>query len=499
MARVEQVANPSISLGGDTSSMQRSELPVRQERSSASQIGNLGRIWKRAFGVVSREHVLSLADQAVVSGTSFLTTLLIARWGGPSQLGVYATGISLLISLLAFQDSLICQPYLIQKHCPGGNPAEHAGAYLTFSALFSVGSIVALTVAGLGLLKWGSDAEIIAITWVLAGVAPFALTRDFARRFAFAHLDMGRAFLLDLATAIIQLLALGWLAVNGWMSALTACAALGAACAFTTIMWLHHARAKFRIRAWQVRITLRQAWALGKWLFAGRVTSELQRLSAYWILMVIAGAAITGAYAACMSIVNFANPLLIGLTNVLMPKSALAWKEGGWPKLRYETIRSTVLIAALMAPLILAVLVAGDTTLRFLFRGNEFEGLGHTLTVLVAATLMGALTMPPSNALAAMERVRAIFITDILAATLTVVCVSLFVIQWGLLGAAYGWLAGTVADAVGRWVAFFMHAPRVCDPVPVSRAAHNTITPRALAAVAHISWRGALAEEVSPK
>jgi hypothetical protein len=41
-----------------------------------------------------------------VSGTSFLTTLLIARSSDAGQLGVYAVGISLLGSLAAFQDSL---------------------------------------------------------------------------------------------------------------------------------------------------------------------------------------------------------------------------------------------------------------------------------------------------------------------------------------------------------------------------------------------------------
>jgi len=35
-------------------------------------------------GLVSREHILSLADQTVVSGTSFLTTVLIARWFEPT-------------------------------------------------------------------------------------------------------------------------------------------------------------------------------------------------------------------------------------------------------------------------------------------------------------------------------------------------------------------------------------------------------------------------------
>src|SRR5271169_1885288 len=60
-----------------------------------------------ALRLVSREHILALADQAIVSASGFLTTLLIARWSDSTQLGVYALGLSLVLSLLAFQDSFI--------------------------------------------------------------------------------------------------------------------------------------------------------------------------------------------------------------------------------------------------------------------------------------------------------------------------------------------------------------------------------------------------------
>ena len=167
--------------------------PAWQMRPPVSAIAeNLGRVWKHAFRLVSRVHVLSLADQAVVSGTGFLTTLLIARWSGAEQLGVYAVGISMLGAILTCQYSLILEPYLIQRHYSQGTPAERAGASLTLSVLFSAASILVLTVVATGFLELGAGREIVVMTWAIAGALPFALTRDFARQFSFARLAFGR-------------------------------------------------------------------------------------------------------------------------------------------------------------------------------------------------------------------------------------------------------------------------------------------------------------------
>jgi O-antigen/teichoic acid export membrane protein len=428
---------------------------TQQRRPPVSTIGEgLGRTWENAVRLISREHVLSLADQGVVSGTGFLTTLLIARWSGSTQLGIYALGLSLLVSAVGFQDSLILQPYQIQRHYPGGTHAERAGASLTLSILFSAGSILVLTVAALGFMRWDVGPEIVEITWAVAAIAPFALTRDFVRRFAFAQLDMSRVLLLDSAVAIIQLSALGWLGASGRLSALNACAALGGAVAFPTAVWLYHARTEFTIRVQHVRIVLKETWGLGRWLLAGRATVQLQGYVTYWIAMAMAGAAVTGVYAACMSIVGFANPLMIGLTNVLMPKSVLAWKSSGGPGLWHEAIRSAVLVAALLGSFSLVVLLAGDHVMRFLYHGKEFEGHGHLLTVLAVAMSLGTLGMPASIALATMERPRAIVMIGVVQAVLSVTLVSVFLSEWGLLGAAYGGLITAMAGTVARWVAF---------------------------------------------
>ena len=60
---------------------------------------------------VSGTHVSALFDQAVVSGASFLTMILIGRWTNPVELGLYAIGASILLSFLATQQTLISLPY----------------------------------------------------------------------------------------------------------------------------------------------------------------------------------------------------------------------------------------------------------------------------------------------------------------------------------------------------------------------------------------------------
>ena len=111
-----------------------------------------------------------------------------------------------------------------------------------------------------------------AVLWALAGVMPFALLREFSRRFAFAHLRMSQALVLDLAVATVQLLGLAWLASIGALSATTAYAAFGAGCALSGAVWLYLDRSNFVIHWKKVWPTMQQSWSLGKWLFSSNST-----------------------------------------------------------------------------------------------------------------------------------------------------------------------------------------------------------------------------------
>ena len=219
--------------------------------------------WLQLPRFISGAHVLALADQGVVSAASFLTTVIIGRWTNASQLGIYAIGISVLASSYTIQGSLITLPYSIQRHRPLGTPAEHAGSSLAHSGLLAAAATIVLMVTALGLFASGAQPELTAITWALAGVMPFALLREFGRRYAFTHLQLAQALVLDVAVAVIQLSILGWLGWTGRMSAVTAFGAIGVSCGLASIGWFYLARGDFALCRRDARATMKLIWGLG--------------------------------------------------------------------------------------------------------------------------------------------------------------------------------------------------------------------------------------------
>ena len=433
-------------------------------------------VWLGRWLPVASTRGLALADQAVVSGTSFLTTVMIARWAYPKELGIYAMAISLLISWVAVQETLILLPYTVHRHSPEALPTEQAGSYLALSGLFSILAMVMFSLIALALSTAGAPHGLVAAILILAAAVPFASLREFGRRFAFAHLRVLPSLMLVLATSVLQLSGLAWLGHTGRLSAATACAAIGVANAVPSVVWLYLSRGNFASQRSQLRNTINRSWGFGKWLLATRIAEALRTQAAYWLLALVFGTAATGAYAASLSVVSFVNPLIIGLFNILLPQASLAFAEGGGSRLRRETIRDALMLGAAMTLFCLLVAVGGERAMQLLFHGPHYEGQGHTLLALALALLASALGMPAASALATIERSHAIFWASFIATVVTVVLASVLILNWGLVGAAYGLLAGNVVGTSARWAAFLYFVEQV-DPQVESNAVAGFTSP----------------------
>ncbi len=382
-----------------------------------------GAVWTTIQQIICGSHVMSLADQAIVSGTSFLTTVLVGRWTLPSELGVYSMGISLLASLLAIQDSLILLPYTIQRHRPTGTPGHQLGTALVLNGLLTGIGVLVLTATAWSLSAQHAEPALVSMIRVLALIAPLALLREFGRGIAFAHLQVTNALVLDAAMAAAQLGALGWLGWTGRMSAAAACAALGGACAVAGGAWLCLARGGLSIRPDRLWETTKQSWGLGKWLCASQITLSVQGFGTYWLLPLLLGYSTTGVYAACMSIASLANPLIAAFRNILTPRSVLALREGGVMRLRRQVIQDALLLSGAMVLFCIVIWFAGKDVMRLLYPGKEYEAERYVIAVLAAAVLASAAGFPASNALASMERPRAIVWTTTPGAAVTLALV----------------------------------------------------------------------------
>src|SRR5204862_7602351 len=121
--------------------------------------------------------------------------------------------------------------YTIQMDQLPGAPREHAFSSLVLSTLLSAVAMCVLSVAALVLSAVVAQRGLAEMSWALAATTPFVLTREFARRFAFAHLRVFHVLVVDGAVAAVNLGLLGWLSWTGQLSALTALGATGISCA----------------------------------------------------------------------------------------------------------------------------------------------------------------------------------------------------------------------------------------------------------------------------
>lgn len=421
--------------------------------------------------LAASDWALAVADQILVSGASFAATLLIGRTAS-AALGEYALAVSVVATVLALQNALVLLPYTIRRHRADAEEAADAGEALALSGLLSLAAAAACLVVAAALAGAGAGSAA-ALTATLGAAMPFLLLREFARRCALARLRMRAVLALDVAAAGMQLAGLAALAPSHTLGATGACAVLGLSCAIPALVWTAAGRREI---AWPVRELSRAAersWALGKWLLLGQLTVQVQSYCAYWLSGFIAGATVTGVYAACMSIIGFANPVVFGIGNVMTPKLAQAWQRGGGEGIRREAAKNALLLGSLMALFCLLVGAFGESLMELLLPGHEYQDHGAVLMVLAFAMLATATGMPASNALASMERPRAIVIVGGLGAAVTVALVGVLMTEYGLVGAAYGFLIGSIVGALGRWVAFLAVARNAHELPPPAHVLHR--------------------------
>jgi O-antigen/teichoic acid export membrane protein len=424
------------------------------------------RVWRMLGSLVSASHLLAWADQAVVSAASFLALVMIGRFTDASQLGVYALGNSILAMLLWAQDSLITRPYAIQLDRAAGSPAEHAFHALVLNVLLAVAAMLLLGAVALASLALDAHAQLVDFLLVLCVTVPFVLMREFARRFSFARLHIPQALALDVAAAVLLVAALAWLGRTGNLSASTAFLALAGSCGLAAAAWQYLARHEFAFRLAHFQATLKKSWNLGKWLLSNQLAVQSMGYVTYWLSAVIGGATMTGIYAACSSIVSFANPMVFGFFNILTPRSVRTLRTEGMAALRLQAGRDALVLGAMMAAFCVFVLLFGDKLMHLLYAGPEYEGNGHTLVVLAVASMVAAVGAPAAVALISAEHARVVAIIAAATAVLTCVLVWLMMSIWGLMGAAYALLIAETVGNVGRWTAFLTLAARTATVTP---------------------------------
>ncbi len=400
---------------------------------------------------IARERaVVSVIDQGIVSATGIATTLLVGRWGGATELGIFAMGLALILLVDEQLASLTSTPYMILAPSRRGVSRDRlAGSHFVHLLVLSVPVVSVLLLAAVlaRLLGWGDAARVAVTSAVLA--LPLYVAAQAIRRFLFVELRFSTALQCDLAGGLIQMACLGGLAVTGRLTGPTALliVSLSKFVGLAPALFLTGIRWRPGIRF--TKCHARRAWLLGRWVLLASLFWSVAAQLYPWFLTASHGVASAGVWAACLSVGNVMSPILLGGQNFAGPRLVEVFRTQSDQVALRHTMRTSVAFVLVLAPIATALSIWGGDAVVALY-GSEYAGQGLVVTLIAWSTVIAGAGFPLSRALFGRERTGLDLVGS--AASAAVVCTFglLFVRLWGPLGAAWSSLGANSTGAVTR-------------------------------------------------
>ncbi len=406
--------------------------------------------------------LLSILDQAIVSGVRFLTAVIIERQCGVDGLGVYTLGFTVLVYLIGTQDNLVVSAYTVYANrFDGQRRREYAGSVVMQYGLLAVLTLMGLLVAGYILTLRSNLVPIGAVFFALAIVIPFELLRQLGRRIAFAHLRVHRALVMDATTSAIYVVGLLLLISSASLTPVNAYLVLAVATAPVGLGWLIFFRSKLafsRQRLWE---HTRFNWQFSMWVFASFLVSTAHLYLVYWMLGLLMGVEATGQLAICMNVALLSNPFVLGIVNLMTAWAAQGLSTGGSRQLTKIVWQAAGMMSLAMFVFSVLVTSFGDIILQTVY-SHARTVPASLLIVSVMMVSVDAVSSPFESGLRALERTRVSFVIAPVTLVLTVLLAWFLMHEIGVLGAALGALAGKLTSCLWRIGAFSTCSSLAC-------------------------------------
>jgi len=405
---------------------------------------------RATLGSTAGQGGLALFDQFVVSGASFLTTVLIGRNCTENELALYALASSVVILGTSLQLAIISVPYSIHgTRLPDEDRPGYAGSTLAHQLMLSGLLATGMGVAAFAIAWTGGTVISAATAATLAAVIVPVLLKEYIRRVEMAHLRVAAACRLDAAVATLQIGGLLFLVYQALLSARTAFAMIGVACGLAAARALWSRRAGYALRLANVGNDFRRSWALGKWVLAAQAINAVVGSIVPWLLVLLRPTtAETAVFSACQGVALLANPFLLGMSGFVGPKAAHAFTAGGMHELRLVVSRMAWFISAVAAMFVVVMLAFGEQLVVALY-GSQYAGRGATVCMLAASVFVYAISLAPDLGLWAMERAELNVRPRLFGLAVTLVAGLVLVPSFGVLGGACSFLAGNAVASVG--------------------------------------------------
>jgi O-antigen/teichoic acid export membrane protein len=403
-----------------------------------------------------RSHELwALGDQAIVSGSNFVTGIVVGRSFGLHDFSLFTLIWMFVLFVQSLGSALVIAPMLSigPKHTNEQRSAYFGAVFLHQTSFVVVSTVIVAAILRLP-PRLLPDARLSEFTLPLVFCLVTQLLQDFLRRYLFLLGKVAPAIVLDAVSYVGRFGAIALLPSFSAMSMTGALWAIGVTSGAAVLLGL----AFVERPTWDRRVigeTTRRHWKFASWLAGSAV---MQWTS--WNLYVIAapyylGAPAVGVLRAGQNILGPANVWLQGLENVVPSRASKLLHAEGLNSMKRYLVNVEIWCALVTLPLVVAVNVRPEWLLSSLYGSSFAQGEG-ALRVYSVVTLLMFVGLPLKVALRSFEHTRPIFVAYVLMTLFAVVTAVPFIKLGGLNGALVGILSvhavyqGMLAVAVYR-------------------------------------------------
>ena len=385
-------------------------------------------------------NVYGLADQALISATSFITLVVLARTLSVGAFGAFALAYMALVFINSLQSALVTQSHnVLAVTRRDDDYARFTTATIAVHTLFLFPVLLVLSIVGLAALEAGSNAAELLLAMVPATIA--WQLQELARRILYTEGRLGAAFFNDIVAYGGQVVGIAWLWHSGHLDGPNALYVLAATSFVGVVIGLGQIRGSVA-RTFD-RVDVAAHWQFGKWLAAAAVGFGVSAYVYFYVAAALLGATASGELKASQLVLGPLNVLLLFLSTVLPIRLSRTLARDGEAAFRARLRRALLVTAPIVALYCLVASVFAAPLLDLLYGGRYPDA--ETLVVLFAFYyFLSYLGQMATATLNARQHTRPVFLANFVAAVTAITLVWFFIPAFGTEGAVLGMIASVV-------------------------------------------------------
>lgn len=407
---------------------------------------------------------IAVLDQALVSASGFLVSVLLIKTVSKSEYGYYAIALPISLFLGSIQNALVNAPMSVLLAAKKGEARQRYLSSLARGQLVvllpgSLAAVVVLSFAG----QWVLDPAARSIAVALAAALTALLWREFLRNYQFARETPGDVLRMDALYAVLLAVSLCGLAYVFRITVAAVWVVMGVASLAAT-MPFGQGLARRHAVDWAA---FGENWHFGRWALLGVLVTHIQTYSHVYLLGALAGSvAVADASAARLLMMPVALAQ-VGWGKVAIPHGSALREQGQFRQFFREQLLAFLAFLAALVVYVALLLEFSAVMLGILLSDKYASAFGY-VTLWAGVFVAGFATLTASNGLQAALKFAFISKASLAVMPVTVGLSYLLIPGYGIRGALSALLIGEGLLAVILWTGF--HRTVVSLGSPARRA-----------------------------